>query len=402
MRQRQGLENDAKAARMRIVWWGTYDLSKPRNRILLRGLRENGVEVVECHAEVWSGIEDKSAISGVAAWLPLVFRWLMAYPWLILRYLRAPRHDAVFVGYLGLIDVLVIWPFARLRGAPIAWDVFLPLYDTVVSDRKMVGARHPAAWLLFALEWLACRAARWVILDTEAHAAYMAKTYRIATERMAALPVGVEPEHFPLRSWTGTSKTRDRAIEVLFYGQFIPLHGIDTIVRAARLARDEPIEWVLIGGGQEEARIRRLLAEAPLPRLEWLPWVDYTELKDWIHRSDICLGIFGDSDKAARVIPNKVFQVLSAGVPLVTRDSPAIREILHDDTPGVRLVPPADPEALLAAIRDLAREAAGNRWSEPLYADLRQRIAPRAVGDSLRRLLEGGSAGVRRTARAAI
>ena len=377
---------------MRIVWWGTYDLSKPRNRILLRGLRENGVEVVECHAEVWSGIEDKSAISGVGAWLPLVFRWLMAYPWLILRYLRAPRHDAVFVGYLGLIDVLVIWPFARLRGAPIVWDVFLSLHDTVVADRKMVGARHPAARLLFALEWLACRAASRVVLDTEAHARFVAETYHLAPERMAALPVGVEPEHFPPRRRKGGAARSTGGIKVLFYGQFIPLHGIDTIVRAARLARAEAIEWVLIGGGQEGERIRRLLAEAPLPRLEWLPWVDYPELTEWIHRSDICLGIFGDSGKAARVIPNKVFQVLSAGVPLVTRDSPAIREILSPDTPGARLVPPADPEALLAAIRDLTREAAENRWPDPLYADLRQRIAPRAVGDSLRRLLGGVSA----------
>ncbi len=387
---------------MRIVWWGTYDLSKPRNRILLRGLSESGVEVVECHAEVWSGIEDKSSISGIAAWLPMVFRWILAYPWLILRYLRAPRHDAVFVGYLGLIDVLVIWPFARLRGVPIAWDVFLSLHDTVVGDRKMVGARHPAAWLLFALEWLACRAASWVILDTEAHAEFMAKKYHLGQARMAALLVGVEPEYFPQRRRKPRATKSVDGIKVLFYGQFIPLHGIDTIVRAARLARDEPIDWVLIGRGQEKERIRELLDDVPLPRLRWIPWVDYARLADWIHDSDVCLGIFGESDKAARVIPNKVYQVLSAGVPLITRDSPAIREILLPDTPGARLIPPADPAALLAAIRELAREAADGHWPDPLYADLRERIAPRAVGESLRQLLVDVSAGETRAARSVI
>ena len=229
---------------MRVVWWGTYDLSKPRNRILLRGLRESGAEVIECHTEVWPDIQDKSAIAGPVAWATQVFRWFLAYPGLIRRYLRVPRHDAVFVGYLGFIDVLVIWPFARFRGAPIAWDVFLSLYDTVVADRKIVGARHPAAWLLFALEWLACRAASRVILDTKAHAAYVAGIYRVASERMAALPVGVEPEHFSPRSRKDGSARAKDGIKVLFYGQFIPLHGIDTIIHAARLSKDEPIDWV--------------------------------------------------------------------------------------------------------------------------------------------------------------
>lgn len=373
---------------MRVVYWGTYDLGKPRNRILLRGLRENGVEVIECHAEVWSEIEDKSGVKGLAAWLFILFRWILIYPRLIFEYLRAPRHDAVLVGYLGVIDVLVLWPFARMRRAPIAWDVFLSLYDTVVDDRKLVSSSHPVAWIMFALEWLACRAASLVILDTDAHVEYVAKTFRVAPERLAAVRVGVEPEHFPPRKPAGSAMAHNRPVKVLFYGQFVPLHGIDTIVRAAWLAKDEAIDWVIIGRGQEEERIRALIAETPLPRLTWISWVDYDELKNWIYRADICLGIFSDSDKAARVIPNKVYQVLSVGVPLITRDSPAIREILNPDTPGVRLVPPADPKALFAAIRDLARGMTMDRGPEPLYADLRKRIAPRAVGESLSRGLE--------------
>ena len=39
---------------IRIVAWGTYDLSKPRTRILLRAIREAGVDIVECHQDVWS------------------------------------------------------------------------------------------------------------------------------------------------------------------------------------------------------------------------------------------------------------------------------------------------------------------------------------------------------------
>jgi glycosyltransferase involved in cell wall biosynthesis len=69
------------------------------------------------------------------------------------------------------------------------------------------------------------------------------------------------------------------------------------------------------------------------------------------------LGVFGGSDKAKRVIPNKAFQALACGVPLVTADTPAARELLTDGSDAL-LVPPADPEALAAAIRRLAADGA--------------------------------------------
>ena len=79
----------------RVVMWGTYDISKPRNRILVEGLRQAGVELIECHAEVWAGVEDKSQ---VAAWWPrlrLLLCWLACYPALVVRYMCLPSHDAV-------------------------------------------------------------------------------------------------------------------------------------------------------------------------------------------------------------------------------------------------------------------------------------------------------------------
>ena len=124
---------------MRVICWGTYDLGKPRNRILLRGLREAGVELVEIHADVWTGVADKGSVRGAGRKLWLVVKWLAAYPGLIRRYLRSPPHDVVLVGYMGHLDVLVLWPFARLRGEPVVWDAFLSLYNTVVEDRRLLG-----------------------------------------------------------------------------------------------------------------------------------------------------------------------------------------------------------------------------------------------------------------------
>lgn len=372
----ESIRRSGRVARTRIVAWGTYDVGKPRVRILLRGLQENGVDVLVCHHDVWGGVEDKSQIKGIARRLGFALRLVAAYPGLIYRYLRLPRHDAVLVSYMGHLDVLVIWLLARLRGVPVIWDAFLSLYNTVVEDRRMLRPGHPLARLLWAWEWLACRAAHRVVLDTRAHADYFVKTFGIAGERMAAAFVGAEPEKFPPMR---TAPPADRLPMVLFYGQFIPLHGIDTIIQAARLARDDAIEWVIVGTGQEAARIRAELEHEPLPKLRRMEWVDYAELSALLAQSAVALGIFGDTDKAARVIPNKVFQILMSGKPLVTRDSPAIRELISPDAPGIKLVPPANPSELLRGVRSLLKAP----LPPHLHDDLRKRMLPSAVASSL-------------------
>lgn len=372
---------------MRIVFWGTYDTGKPRVRILLCGLRENDVDVLECHCDVWKGIDDKSQISGWSTKLKLIFKFIFNYPALVLRYMRLPKHDAVIVGYFGHLDVLVLWPFAKMRGVPVVWDVFLSIYNTIVEDRKMIGPKHPLALILFAWEWLACRAATMVLLDTQAHADYFAKMFKISKKKIETVFVGAETDFFPPQKQPIRSGVSNETLNILFYGQFIPLHGIETIILAAQQLEKEPIKWILIGKGQEDSKIRGMLNKHPLPNLTWIPWVPYGELVEWIHRVDVCLGIFGSSEKAALVIPNKIFQVLSSGRPLITRDSPAIRELLRPDMPGVFLVQPARVDALVQAIHDYRMDRY-RLVSHALHRPLVKLIEPVAIGRKMIGLLK--------------
>jgi glycosyltransferase involved in cell wall biosynthesis len=363
---------------LRVLCWGTYDTSKPRTRILRDGLRAAGATVQEAHAALWEGIEDKSQVGGFRRRLALLLRWIACYPGLIGRFLRAPRPDLVLVGFPGVLDVIVLAPFARLRGVPVAWDMFMSLYDTVVRDRRLIGPRSLAARLLRAVEGLALRRADLVFLDTEAHARLVESLYGLPENRCGAVWVGVEVERFQVPEPASTAPRPPGApLHILFYGQLIPLHGIDTIVEAARLTAEDAVEWTLVGRGQESASVQRRLAETPLPKLRWIEWVDYVDLRRCIAEADLCLGIFGTSEKAASVIPNKVFQVVAAGRPLVTRDSPAIRELLAPLPGCVYLVPPGDALALADAVREHARGAAAGRTA--CHAALVGRIGRDAI-----------------------
>jgi glycosyltransferase involved in cell wall biosynthesis len=112
------------------------------------------------------------------------------------------------------------------------------------------------------------------------------------------------------------------------------------------------VRFRIVGSGQ----LDRELDDVP-PNVERVAWLDYERVPVELHRCGCALGIFGTSDKAHRVIPNKVFQALACGAPVVTGDTPAARELLRHDESAL-LIRPGDPAALASAIRRLAADAA--------------------------------------------
>jgi glycosyltransferase involved in cell wall biosynthesis len=91
------------------------------------------------------------------------------------------------------------------------------------------------------------------------------------------------------------------------------------------------------------------------PNVEWVRWITYEDLPREYWGAGCALGIFGTSDKAQRVIPNKAFQALACGTPLITAGTRGAKELLTDGENAL-LVPPADPAALADAMRRVAAE----------------------------------------------
>jgi glycosyltransferase involved in cell wall biosynthesis len=198
---------------------------------------------------------------------------------------------------------------------------------------------------------LGSRLANLLLLDTRSHAEYFEELFRLPPHSVRHVYLGAEVDIF--RRDVAVKKHK-AVFTVLFYGQFIPLHGIDTIVHAAKILEksSEKVRFILIGKGQEQPRIDALIGELGIKTIKRISWVKYDKLINCIHQADICLGIFASSGKATRVIPNKVYQILAAGKPLITGDTPAIRELLSEN-PNIRLVEPGNAEKLATAILDL-------------------------------------------------
>jgi glycosyltransferase involved in cell wall biosynthesis len=320
---------------LRVTYFGTYERAYPRNAQVISCLGGAGVEVVEEHVGVWEDRRD-AWTSGLGAAL----RVAAAEARLLGR--RADG-DAVIVGYPGHFDL----PAARraARGRPVIFNPLVSLADTLVADRGRFRPGSLPARALEAVDRRAFGAANVVVADTEVHAHFLAEL--AGHDRFEVCFVGAEDRLFR-PPWEP-----EEPFTALFVGKLIPLQGVETILEAARLAPG--VRFRVVGSGQLDRLLR-----TRSPNVERIPWIEYERLPDELRRAGCALGIFGTSAKAARVIPNKAFQALACGTPLITADTPAARELLTDGESAL-LVPAGDAEALAAAVMRLAADAAAVR-----------------------------------------
>jgi len=310
---------------MIVCYFGTYLRDYSRNRIIIEGLKMNDVEIKECHAELWSNTKERlKEFTGLTRKLILLKRLFSCYVLLIKRYHQVGDYDVMFVGYTGHFDTFLARFLAGLRRRPLFFDVFVSLYDTFVDDRQLVSSR---SFLGSALRWIdrkSCRLADRVLLDTNEQIEYFRKNLALTDVKFHRIWVGAEDSLF----YPGPERGDD-SFTVLFYGSLIPLQGVEVILEAAKiLETDSDIRFEIVGSGQLSKKVASLAESLNLTNVSFTEWVDYERLPEKIRESKICLGIFGNTAKAKRVIPNKVYQALATGKPVITGDSPAAREAL--------------------------------------------------------------------------
>ena len=364
---------------MTACLFGTYVRAHSANRLLHAALARAGFDIVECHEPVWEEEGNKPArYFGPGSLARLAARYAIAAGRLARRWhaLSGPP-PLVVVGFGGQLDALL----ARRVCRPRAGLVFAPLVtlsETLVEDRRVFRAAGLWARGLAALDRAALAAADLVLVDTAAHAAYLAGL-GVDRARTAVWHLGAEPEFFEPRAASPVGR------RVLFYGRYLPLHGVETIVGAA--ARLGPrAEFVLLGTGPDRRRAETLAAAARAP-ITWRDTVPLATLPDELAAAAVVLGVFGAGTKAAMVVPNKVYQAAAAGRPLVTRDGPALREAL---VPGEHCLvcPPADPAALAATVlRLLDDPLLAQRLGRAARAHMAQRFAAERQAAALRGLL---------------
>ena len=244
--------------------------------------------------------------------------------------------------------------------------------------------RGAKARLLAWVDRTACLLADRVLLDTNTHVEFFRTTFGLPAEKFWVLPIGADDRVFrPGRE----ASPNGRPYTVLHFGRYIPLHGLETVVRAARLLEDRgaSCRFLMVGDGEERAGIEALARELKVRHVEFRAPEPPHRLAETMREADLCLGIFGETGKASRVIPNKVYEAMAAGKPVITGDSPAAREFLTNEADCL-LCRMGDPGALADAILRLRNDAGlAERLALAGQKRFQEKAAPQVIG---RRLVE--------------
>lgn len=323
---------------MHILFLSGRELSYARNEVLLRAFQRLGaVDVLGPAAQPASLPATSLRIAAAAA-----------------PRLMTQTYDLVFIGFYGH---LILRLLGNLIRQPLLFDAFVSNYDTLCFDRQRFA---PTSWPGKAAFWLdqsTCRRADHVLLDTTQHVDYFVRTFGLPAAKFTALPVGCsEAIYYPQPAAKQNASAATTL--VLSYTTFLPLHGMETILHAAAALQGVPIHFRLIGAGPLLPAMQQLAARLGLSNLTFAPSVSPSTLAKEIAAADICLGgHFGPSEKAGRVVPGKIYQLLAMDKAIIAGDTPANRTLLQDREQAL-LVPPTDPQALANAILTLHQDSA--------------------------------------------
>jgi len=280
--------------------------------VLIRALAGQGIEVVE-------------------AQIPNETRFWQRPPKMLRQGFlrtRAQPVDALILAELNQTNI----PYAKLvavtKRIPLIFDPFFSLYDSLVLTRKTVRPGGLRARSLWWRDWISLNWSDVLIADTSAHREYYREEFGVRKPIVVA-PIGADTSRFhPLPFLPHSDGSPFR---VLFWGTFIPLQGVEFIVEAARICQESKadVEFDLIGAGSTLPEMQQLAQRCQLDNLRFLGRQSQEFIVAQARRSHVCLGIFGNTNKTRRVVPNKLFEALALGKPVISARTPATDERLE-------------------------------------------------------------------------
>lgn len=261
--------------------------------------------------------------------------------------LVAPAADLYHgMAYMGIPVALGL---GRKHRAPVVYDA----RDIYLEARNLARMRGPARWLLATAERRWARRAARVITVNDAYADVMAS--RLGVRRPLVVmncSYRYDPPDPPIRRFhERLGLTSERPV-VLYHGGLFPHRGIEELIDAMASVPDA--ELVLMGYGVMEAELpARIAASAAAARIHVLPAVRPEELHDWVTSADVAAMPIQPSTLNHRLTtPNKLFEAMAAGVPVVASDLPGMATIVRATRCG-ELCDPTDPGSIAAAIRTI-------------------------------------------------
>jgi glycosyltransferase involved in cell wall biosynthesis len=313
------------------------------------------------------------------------------------RFLRASRQALALradIYHLQEPHLVPLGLVLKLRGARVVYDVHedYPAHArTKLAGKPVRRALKPLVW--HAVEMVARRTLDGFVCATPAIAR------RFPPERTFLIRNVPRLEDFETAASIPWSERENVAI---YAGHLTTVRGTREMVEMIELLpADLPARLVLLG----DFRVRRveadLRARPGWAKVDYLGFLSRPEMIDRLRRARVGLALLHPLPNHLEAMPNKLFEYMAAGLPIVASDFPLWRELIAQVGCGL-VVDPLDPAAIANAVAYLlthpaeaeamgrrgraAVEARHNwRFEEPELLALYERLAPHRDGAAPRR-----------------
>ena len=294
-----------------------------------------GLERLE-HVEVFTAINKNT---GLFHYFETLFKLI----WIQLRH-RPDVYILGFRGYelFGIIRLLTL-------GKPLIFDHMMSPYDSLVYEKEKVRPNSLLAKFIYRYEKWVLKTSQLVLTDTTLHKNHFTTHFQLANNHVHIIPISTNESLF--HPQPANTAAKPDCFRIFFYGSFLPLHGIDVILKTAVSLKHLPIQFTLVGGHKLDlTHFHEQIKQQNLDNIEHLPWVDYQTLPQHIANANLCLGgPFGNTPQAQRIVTGKTVQFLAMEKPTIVGKIEGYDMFV--DRKNCLLVPQADAITLTDAIQ---------------------------------------------------
>lgn len=365
---------------LQICFFGAYDRNYTSNRLIIEGLRQNGVKVVEVNADIKLTRLDRDEDM---SWWKLVARVVRKYRLIpeALKHIKdIQKSDAIFIGFPGHFEVFPAFIIAKLFKKKLIFNPLVIFYTGYVDDQGILKKNSVLAQVIKTAEKLVYSLPDIILADTPFQKEHICREFGISAKKVGVLPIGADDKVYPY-----SPKTKnDGLTNIMYYGLYTPIHGIEHIVQAANILKNhKDIVFTMVGKGHTFEENYESAQKLGLKNIRFYPDMMEDTALSTLAEGDIFLGFLQKHPTVDRVVPNKVYQGLALGKAVISADAKVIRSIFtHKE--NIYLCKPSDPKSLAEAILYLHEHKAFTKAiGKNGYELYKKRFTPNMVGKEL-------------------
>jgi glycosyltransferase involved in cell wall biosynthesis len=263
--------------------------------------------------------------------------------------LKVKNVDLVWGTSPPIFQGVTAWMLARLKRVPFLFEIrdLWPAFAIAIGVLKSKILINASQWL----ERFLYQNADQVVVNSPGFVNHVTSR---GAKSVETIPNGSDTRMFRPES-DGSGYRLKHQLVGKFVALYAGAHGmsndLDVLISAADKLREvEDLAIVLVGDGKEKPNLQQRSSEIGLENVIFLPPVPKVQMAEALAAADVCIAILKPVELYRTVYPNKVFDYMAAGRPVILAIDGVIREVVESAQAG-RVVPPGNVESLAAAIR---------------------------------------------------